>query len=106
MTLKECQKDVDSRTSQFDPQYRPPFEMVAAMIEEVWEVSREMSHIYWIKKKKLEENTKGLWEELVDLLFTTICIANDNNIDLQQEWEVMIREKLNKRDKDRFKKKK
>ena len=105
MTLSECQKDVHDWTSQFDPQYWPPFEMVAAMTEEVGEVARAVSHIHWIKKKKSWENNRELSEELVDLLFTTICLANTHDIDLQKERNHMIDEKLNKRDKNRFKKK-
>ncbi len=105
MGLEEHQKQVDERTSQFEPQYRDPFQMMTAMTEETWEVAREISHLHWHKKKKPWEDTKWLWQELADMLFTTICIANSHEIDLQKEWNRMLEEKLNKRDKDRFEKK-
>lgn len=105
MGLEEHQKQVDERTSQFEPQYRPPFEMISAMVEEVWEVAREISHLHWNKKKKPWEETKWLWKELVDMMFTTICMANLHWIDLQKERDEMVDKKLNKRDKDRFEKK-
>jgi len=104
MGLEEHQKQVDERTSQFEPQYRPLLELMAAMTEEVWEVAIEISHLIWHKKKKSWEDTKWLWQELVDVLFTTMCMANANGIDLQKEWYIMLDKKLNKRDKNRFKK--
>lgn len=105
MGLKECQKQVDERTSQFDPQYWPPFQMMTAMIEEAWEIAREMSHLHWYKKKKPWDDTKWLWQELTDMIFTTMCMANSHWIDLQEERDAMVDKKLNKRDKDRFEKK-
>lgn len=105
MGLEEHQKQVDERTSKFETQYRPPLEMMAAMTEETWEVAREINHLHWNKKKKPWEVIKWLWQELSDILFTTICMANSHWINLQKEREEMIDKKLNDRDKDRFEKK-
>lgn len=101
MTLKIIQKDVDEWTSQFTPQYWPPLEMQARLTEEVGEVARELNHMYGHKNKKPDEKTKGLGQELSDVIFTICCIANSHHINLQEEWERMMN-KYNNRDNERF----
>jgi len=108
MTLKDIQKDVDNWTSQYTPQYWPPHEILARLTEETGEVAREINHLYGTKKKKeIEqgEHQKNLGQELADVIFTVVCMANSKGINLQEEWEQMKNEKLNNRDKDRFTKK-
>ncbi len=102
MPLSEIQKEVDEWTSQYEPQYWPPYEMLARLMEETGEVSREINHLYGNKKKKPDEKTKGLGQELIDIIFAVVCIANSHNIDLQKEWEEMKVTRLNARDKDRW----
>lgn len=104
MSLNKIQKEVDDWTSQFEPQYWPPYEMLARLMEETGEVSREINHLYGNKKKKPDETIKSLGQELIDIVFTVVCIANSHNIDLQEEWEEVKENKLKIRDKDRFKK--
>ena len=79
--------------------------MMARLSEENGEVARELSHMYGTKKKKSTEDTKGLGQELSDVLFTICCIANSHKINLQQEWKIMIREKQYGRDNERYNKK-
>jgi NTP pyrophosphatase (non-canonical NTP hydrolase) len=105
MDFKGIQKDVDEWTSQFDPQYWPPHEILARLSEETGEVAREINHLHGTKKKKAsEDNQKGLEDELCDVLFTVCCMANSQGIDLQETWDKMMKEKHYGRDKDRFKK--
>ena len=106
MSLNQCQKDVDERTAQFQPQYFPPANALAQMTEELWEVARQVNFIDGVKKaKNSDELTKKLWEEIADLLFSTVCLANINWIDLDAEWNSMMRVKRYGRDNDRFEKK-
>ena len=107
MSLEKFQKDTDQWTEQFEPQYWPPHEVLAQMTEELWEISREINHLHWVKKKRenVEQIKQNLWQELADLLFAISCMANSHNIDLGQERNKMVEEKRYKRDKDRFKKK-
>jgi len=106
MSLEKFQKDVDQWTWQFEPQYWPPHQVLAQMTEELWEIARNVNHLHGIKKPKNLEEIKGsLWEELADLLFATVCMANSHNINLEQERNKMMEDKRYKRDKDRFKKK-
>lgn len=104
MAFKEAQKQVDDWVTQYDPAYWKPLEQLARLTEEVGELAREMNHQFGAKRKKSNEATNSLEQELVDVIFTTICIANSNNIDLDKSWNKMVEEKMQKRDKNRFSK--
>lgn len=104
MQIKEFQKAVDKWTSQFDPQYWTPHEILARLIEEVGELGREVNHLYGPKKKKSTEETKKLSDEMADIIFTIVCLANSKGIDLEEALERVI-EKSYTRDNDRYKKK-
>ena len=105
MSLIDYQKQVDDWVQQYNPAYWPALEKMARLSEEVGEVAREINHLYGTKKKKDSERKVELADELVDVLFTLICIANDEDINLEQAWKRMVDDKMNKRDKDRFDKK-
>ncbi|PIT90205.1 MAG: nucleotide pyrophosphohydrolase [Candidatus Komeilibacteria bacterium CG10_big_fil_rev_8_21_14_0_10_41_13] len=102
MPLKDLQKQVDDWTGQYRPQYWPPHENLARLAEEVGELAREINHLYGQKKKKASEPEGDLGQEIVDVLFTLICLANSHDLDLDKEWQKLVAEKLNLRDKDRY----
>jgi len=104
MSLENIQKEVDKWTSQFNPQYWPTYEILARLAEEVGELSREINHIYGTKKKKLNEPSNNLDQEICDIIFTIVCMANSHKINLQEAWNKMMREKHYGRDQNRFKK--
>jgi NTP pyrophosphatase (non-canonical NTP hydrolase) len=104
MPLRKIQKDVDLWTSQFDPQYWPPYEILAQLTEETGEVAREVNHLFGTKKKKQNERENSLGQELIDIIFTVTCMANSQGINLSKEWNYMVETKLYNRDKDRYKK--
>ena len=106
MPLKEIQKQVDQWTSQYDPQYWSPHEILAHLIQEVGELAREISHLHGVEKKKYDEKAKDLDGEIVDVIFALVCLANSKGIDLDKAFKRMMKEKLNKRDKNRWEKKK
>ena len=105
MSLKDIQKDVDNWTRQFMPQYWPPHEILARLTEEAGELAREINHRFGTKKKKAEEKENSLGQELSDIIFTVICMANSQGIDLQKEWERLMKEKQYGRDQNRYDKK-
>lgn len=105
MSLKEIQKETHEWTKQFKPQYWPVYQILARLMEETGELSREVNHAYGIKKKKKDEPESSLGKELSDIIFTVVCMANSHGIDLQEEWKQMMKKKHYGRDKDRYKKK-
>jgi NTP pyrophosphatase (non-canonical NTP hydrolase) len=104
MTLKEYQKEVDKWASQFETPYWKPLAQLARLTEEVGELSREINHRYGDKPKKSTEENKEVADELADVIFTAICIANNLKIDLDEAFDKMM-EKYKIRDKDRHQKK-
>ncbi|MBI4009971.1 MAG: nucleotide pyrophosphohydrolase [Candidatus Aenigmarchaeota archaeon] len=104
MSLKDIQKDVDEWTSQFTPQYWPPHEILARLMEEVGELAREINHLYGTKKKKPTEETREMAAEIADIIFTLCCLANSQKIDLDRAWQEMMT-KYRERDAQRYAKK-
>ncbi|MFA1641258.1 nucleotide pyrophosphohydrolase [Chryseomicrobium imtechense] len=103
-TMHQMQQEVDIYIGQFKEGYFPPMELLARLTEELGELSREVQHLYGMKKKKSTETEKAIEEELGDFLFVLICFANAQNIDMQQALD-RVMEKFNTRDKDRWTKK-
>ncbi len=84
--------------------YWPPLSMLSAIMEEVGELAREINHLEGFKPKKSTQQKKtlgDLGEELGDILFAIICLANYYNIDLNERINQII-EKYQKRDSNRF----
>ena len=104
MTLKDVQKEVDDWISQHKLGYWKPHEILARLMEETGELSREINHIYGPKKKKPTEETKEMADEMADIIFTLTCLANSLDIDLDEAFQKMMN-KHNTRDKDRWEKK-
>lgn len=104
-TLSQVQTEVDIWANQFKKPYFEPLSRMTAMTEEVGEVARVMNRMYGDKKSKDGENIKDLEEELGDLFFSLICMANAENIDLTKSYERKM-EKVVNRDNNRFERKK
>jgi NTP pyrophosphatase (non-canonical NTP hydrolase) len=100
-TLRDIQKQVDDWITEIGHGYWTPHEMLARLVEEVGETARLINHLYSPKKKKDSEPDQQLSDELADILFAVICLANSHNIDLQEAFEKMM-EKYSIRDKERY----
>ena len=100
-SIKDLQTEVDTYISQFKEGYFSPLAMVARLTEELGELAREVNHYYGEKPKKSSETEKAIEEELGDLLFVIICLANSLNIDLEKAHDYVMN-KFNTRDKDRW----
>lgn len=101
MEMKEMQKQVDDYIGQFKVGYFSPLAMMARVTEEVGELAREINHYYGEKQKKSSEDEKEVSEELADVLFIIITMANALDIDLTEAFERTM-EKFETRDKYRF----
>lgn len=100
-SMKELQKEVDTYIGQFKEGYFSPLAMLARLTEELGELAREINHYYGEKPKKSSETEKAIEEELGDLLFVIICLANSLHIDLEEAHD-MVMNKFNTRDKNRW----
>lgn len=99
--LKEAQARVDAWIGQFEEGYWPPLANLARLTEEVGELARLMNHRFGPKKKKAVEADQELGEELADILFVLLVIANDQGVDLGTALEGVL-EKYRLRDSDRW----
>ncbi|MDD5650537.1 MAG: MazG nucleotide pyrophosphohydrolase domain-containing protein [Candidatus Nanoarchaeia archaeon] len=72
------------------------------MTEENGELARELNNLYGHRKKKDSKDTAKIGEEIADMMFNLICLANSHNIDLNEEWQKKM-DKCYGRDKDRYK---
>lgn len=103
-SLQDYQKEIDDMLQGYEKPYCEPLSILARMIEEVGEVSRILNHQYGDKPKKPNEEHEELGDELADVMYATICIANREGIDLEPHLKKAI-QKLETRDKGRFPKK-
>ena len=95
------QTEVDIAVHQQGTGYWDPFPVMTRMTEEVGEIAREINHLHGPKRRRPEEGERDLGAELGDLQFTLICMANQHQINLDEEVQKAIR-KCYERDKDRF----
>lgn len=102
--IKRIQIEVDNYIQQFESGYFSPLGQVARLTEEMGELAREINHQYGEKKKKPAEKEKKIEEELGDVFFVLVCLANSLNIDLTESIDSSL-EKFNIRDKNRFERK-
>jgi NTP pyrophosphatase (non-canonical NTP hydrolase) len=101
MELAEAQRRVDAWIGQFEEGYWPPLANLARLVEEVGELARLMNHRFGPKKKKAAEAEQDLAEELADVLFVILVLANEQGIDLDVALERVL-EKYRTRDADRW----
>jgi len=83
--------------------YWSPLAMLSAIMEELGELAREINHLEGYKPKKSEKNRFNIGEELADILYALVCIANHYKIDLGTELKKVIG-KYSERDSIRFNK--
>ncbi|HEM7206305.1 TPA: nucleotide pyrophosphohydrolase [Enterococcus faecium] len=103
-SLYSMQQEVDEYIQQFKVGYFSPLAQMARLTEEVGELAREVNHTYGEKSKKASEPVNSVAEELGDVLFVTMIMANSMNIDLTEVFEKNM-EKFNQRDHNRFERK-
>ena len=99
-TIKNIQEKIDDWIKNHGG-YWPPFAMLSAITEELGELAREINDLEGFKPKKSKKKKGSLGEELADLLFSIICVANHYDIDLTSSLERVIL-KFTKRDANRF----
>ncbi|MEC8602806.1 MAG: nucleotide pyrophosphohydrolase [Bacteroidota bacterium] len=102
MTINEAQKVVDQWITTTGVRYFNELTNMALLTEEVGEVARIIARKYGEQSAKLTDENKLLGEELADVFFVLICLANQTGVDLQQALKDSL-EKKTKRDATRHK---
>lgn len=82
MTIKEAQALVDQWINEHGVRYFNELTNMAMLTEEVGEVARIIARRYGEQSEKESDKTKDLGEEMADVLFVLICLANQTGIDL------------------------
>ena len=102
MTIEQAQEMVDQWIKAHGVRYFSELTNMAILTEEVGEVARLMSRLYGEQSFKASDQDKNLGDELADVMFVLICIANQTGINLTEAMAKNL-EKKTKRDKDRHK---
>ena len=102
MTLPEAQHKIDEWIKKHGVRYFNELTNMAILTEEVGEVARIMSRRYGEQSEKESDKTKKLDDELADVLFVLICIANQTGVNLEKALEENLQKKTN-RDSERHK---
>ena len=100
MTIQEAQHAVDEWIKENGVRYFNELTNMAMLTEEVGEVARIIARRYGEQSEKESDKTKDLGEEMADVLFVLICLANQTGINLTDALEKSL-EKKTKRDKER-----
>ncbi len=93
MTLQEAQNKVDQWINTIGVRYFSELTNMAMLTEEVGEVARIMARTYGDQSFKKSDRQKNLADELADVLFVLICIANQTGIDLTEALEKNLKKK-------------
>ena len=96
MTIKEAQEKIDSWISEYGIRYFNELTNLAVLMEEVGEVAKILARSHGEQSVKVSDEIYHLDDELADILFVLICIANQSGIDLTDALERNIRKKTNR----------
>ncbi len=87
MSIQKLQKQVDEWIKSHGVRYFNELTNTAILTEEVGEVARIMARRYGEQSEKESDKNKDLGEELADVLFVLLCLANQTNTDLATAFE-------------------
>ena len=102
MLLKEAQSKVDDWINKVGIRYFSELTNMALLMEEVGELARIMARKYGEQTAKPTDNAENMADEMADVLFVLICLANQTGVDLTTAFENNL-EKKNLRDAERHK---
>ena len=102
MTIKDAQRAVDEWIHTIGGRYFSELTNMALLTEETGELARVIARVYGDQVAKEGDLRKNLAEELADVLWVLICLANQTDVNLTDAFMASL-EKKTTRDKDRFK---
>lgn len=86
MSLKQAQQDVDNWIQNHGVRYFNELTNMAQLTEEVGEVARIIARRYGEQSEKESDKNKDLGEELADVIFVALCLANQTGVDLESAF--------------------
>ena len=101
ITLSDVQRQADEWIKTYGVRYFNELTNMAILTEEVGELARVMARTYGEQSFK-EGEQPNLAEEMADVLWVLVCMANQTGVDLTEAWRQTI-EKKTRRDKERHK---
>ncbi len=87
MDIKNAQLEVDNWIKAHGVRYFNELTNMAQLTEEVGEVARIIARRYGEQSEKESDKNKDLGEELADVMFVVLCLANQTGIDLQKSFD-------------------
>jgi NTP pyrophosphatase (non-canonical NTP hydrolase) len=96
MDLNNAQKTVDNWIKQHGVRYFDELTNMAQLTEEVGEVARIIARRYGEQSEKESDKDKDLGEELADVMFVVLCLANQTGVDLQRAFDRKLEKKTNR----------
>ena len=102
MTLQEVQQQVDNWIKTHGVRYFNELTNMAILTEEVGELASIIARTYGEQSFKSSDKDKNLADEMADVLWVLLCLANQTGVNLEEAWIKNI-EKKTLRDKERHK---
>jgi NTP pyrophosphatase (non-canonical NTP hydrolase) len=102
MTIQESQQQVDQWIKTHGVRYFNELTNMTILTEEVGELARIMARRYGEQSEKESDKNKDLGDEMADVLWVLICLANQTGVDLTEAFKKNL-EKKTLRDQDRHK---
>ncbi len=100
LTIQQAQEQVDRWIKQYGVRYFNELTNMAMLTEEVGEVARIIARRYGEQSEKESDKSKDLGDEMADVLWVLLCLANQTGVDLTKAFEKNL-EKKTQRDQDR-----
>lgn len=100
MNIKNAQKEVDNWIKSHGVRYFNELTNMAQLTEEVGEVARIIARRYGEQSEKESDKNKDLGEELADVMFVVLCLANQTGVNLEEAFDKKLKIKT-KRDHNR-----
>ena len=102
ISIKDAQKYVDEWIKTYGVRYFNELTNMAILTEEVGELARIIARTYGEQSFKVEDKNRDIGDEMADVLWVLICLANQTGVDLTSAFEKNIRKKT-ERDSERHK---
>ena len=94
MTITNAQQEVDNWIKTYGVRYFSELTNMAILTEEVGEVARIISRQYGDQSFKESDKTKDLGDEMADVLWVLMCLANQTGINLEEAFKKNIEKKI------------